>query len=105
MTNPQPTKLTDVVSWAGGVGELLQEVPYQTWRAALLDQFQQGVKNDLLPLLPLFASDRPEQVEQQVECHHTLQYLAGSGINRPVIDASLIKTYVTYMLNSEFLKL
>lgn len=104
LTNPQATQLNQVVNWAGSVGSVLQEVPYRTWRSALIDQFQQGLKNELLPMLPFFSSDRPEQVEQQVDCRNTLQALAGSGIACPPVDANLIKTYVNYMLASGFLE-
>jgi hypothetical protein len=55
-------------------------------------------------MLPFFSSDRPEQVEQQVDCRNTLQYLADSGIACPPLDANLVKTYVDYMLDSGFLE-
>jgi thioester reductase-like protein len=103
LTNPQPAQLNEVVNWAGSVGHALQEAPYQTWRAALIDQFQRGLKNDLLPMLPFFSSDRPEQMEQQVDCRNTLEYLTGSGIACPPIDSDLIKIYVEYMMASGFL--
>jgi thioester reductase-like protein len=104
LTNPQPAQLNDVVNWTGSIGFALQEASYQTWRAALIDQFQRGLKNDLLPILPFFSSDRPEQMEQQVDCHNTLERLAGSGIACPPIDADLIKIYVDYMFHSGFLE-
>jgi len=80
-------------------------VPYQTWRAALIDRFQQGIKNDLLPLLPLFSGDRPEQLEQPVDCGNTLRYLTGSNIVCPPVDADLVGVYVAYLINSGFLEL
>jgi len=103
LTNPQPTPLNKVITWAGLVGAALQEAPFRAWRVALIEQWQRGVENDLLPLLPFFSSDRPEQVEQPVECHNTLHYLAGSGIACPPVDAGLVKTYVDYMVASGFL--
>ena len=104
LANPQPTQLNDVVSWAGTVGAALQEVPYQVWQAALIEQVKQGMKNDLLPLLPLFSGDSPEQIEQQVDCQNAVRYLANSGIVCPIVDASLVEIYVAYLIGSGFLE-
>ena len=104
LTNPNPTQLNNVIDWAGSLGATLQEVSYRTWRTSLIKQAEQGVENELLSLLPLFSSDRPEQIEQQVDCQNTLRYLANSDIVCPSIDRRLIETYVAYLLDTSFLE-
>ncbi|HEX9922937.1 MAG TPA: thioester reductase domain-containing protein, partial [Anaerolineae bacterium] len=105
LTNPQPTPLKDLVHWAGSLGATLQEASYREWRTALIDQVEQGIENELLPLLPFFSSDSPQQIEQQVDCQNTLRYLAGSDIVCPPMTPSLIETYVAYLIDSGFLEL
>jgi thioester reductase-like protein len=102
LTNPQPTQIADIIKWSGSLGAELQEVSYPEWRTFLMQQAKQRLDNDLLPLLPLFSSDRPEQVKRQVDCQHALHYLADSDIVCPAIDRDLIELYAAYLTNLDF---
>ncbi len=103
LTNPHATQLNNIIRWMSLGGATLQAVPYHTWRNTLIKQAEQKIENEILPLLPFFSSDRPEQIEQQVDCQNTLSFLAGSGIECPPINHELIETYVAYLRRVDFL--
>lgn len=103
LTNPQSTPLNDIVSWTSA-SEAVREVTYREWRAALTQQAQQRIENDLLPLLPLFPIDRPELIDQQIDCQRTAGILAHAGITCPPIDARLVDVYAAYLASSGYLE-
>lgn len=102
LTNPQSTPLNNLINWSGS-SQYLRQASYRDWRAALTQQAQMKIENDLLPLLPLFPLDRPEQVEQQIDCQRTVAHLVKAGIECPPLDEKLVDTYMAYLIESGFL--
>jgi len=100
LTSPQSTPIHDLVTWASDTGNGLREVSYGEWRTALIKQAQGSLENALVPLLPMFPIDRPEQIEQLVDCQRTVDILARAGIYCPPIDAGLVSVYTDYLRES-----
>jgi thioester reductase-like protein len=100
LTSPQSTPIHDLVTWASDTGNGLREVSYREWRTALIKQAEGSMENALVPLLPMFPIDRPEQIEQLVDCRRTVDILARAGIYCPPIDARLVSVYTDYLRES-----
>jgi hypothetical protein len=62
------------------------------------------IKNDLLPLLPLFPSDHPERIEQPINSQYTFDRLAEAGIECPPVDEQLIAIYRSHLVESGLLE-
>ncbi len=102
LTNPQSTPLNNLLNWSGTAGHLC-EVSYKEWRDMLIQQAAMNIDNDLLPLLPLFPSERPELIDQQVDCKRTAEVLSNAGIECPPFDEQLTATYYKYLSETGFL--
>jgi thioester reductase-like protein len=103
LTNPRSTSLSDLVKWSDS-NHYLREVSYPDWRNALIQQAQMQIKNDLLPLLPLFPLDHPERIEQPINSQQTLDTLAEAGIECPAVEEELVRIYLSYLIESGFLE-
>jgi thioester reductase-like protein len=102
LTNPQSTPLNNLLNWTD-TAKHLREVSYKEWRDVLIQQAAMNIENDLLPLLPLFPPDSPEQVIQKVDCKRTAEILSNAGVECPPFDERLAGTYYRYLSESGFL--
>lgn len=108
--NPHPVELNDLADWIRSFGYPLRQVPYDRWRAELLDPAKQLQENDfysLAPLLSLNASkDAPSIVRAipEFDCRNTLEGLAGTSIACPAVDGRVFETYLSFFVRHGFLK-
>jgi amino acid adenylation domain-containing protein/thioester reductase-like protein len=111
LTNPAPIAISDLVAWIRSFGYTLEQLPYETWQARLLNNAGQSDENALYPLLATFASASaggetgPQQapVVPHFDCQNTVNGLRHSNIACPPVDTTLLNTYFTYFIRSGFL--
>ncbi|WP_404791163.1 amino acid adenylation domain-containing protein [Altericista sp. CCNU0014] len=108
LVNPQLLNVRMLLGILRSCGYPLTQVTYDQWRATLIDLAGQSPEQTLSALLPLFPArtqhqDRP-QAELRLDCQSTLAGLAGSGITCPSLDESLLRTYVSYLIQNHALE-
>jgi hypothetical protein len=87
-------------------GYPLTQVTYDQWRTTLIELAEQSPAQTLSALLPFFPpqmqyqDQSKPQAELRLDCKNTLASLAGSGITCPSLDESLLRTYVSYLIQS-----
>jgi thioester reductase-like protein len=94
------------------LGFPLERLPYNDWRARLIASASAGQDNVLHPLvglLPASQEDEHARSSDDTEIVHfddanTARGLAGTSIACPPLDATLLKTYVAYLVRTGFLE-
>jgi thioester reductase-like protein len=109
LANPHPVSLDDLAAWIEAFGYPLKRVPYNRWRADLLDPTK-GLRQDALysiaPLLSMSAAaDGPALVGKvpEFDCTNTTEALSGTGISCPPVDGELMDHYLVYLVRRGFL--
>ena len=111
LTNPHGSTWQQVAAWIEASGHPLASIPYQQWEQRLLQGAERG-DNVLAPLLPFFLkrwSDRAYTfaglAEHRVRLDPTitLARLRGQGIDCPMVDEQLIRSYIRYFERCGFL--
>jgi thioester reductase-like protein len=108
LVNPQLLDVNMLLSVLRSFGYSLPQVPYDQWRTTLIALAERSPEQALSALLPFF----PQQVQGQdqphaqlnLDCQNTLAGLAGSGITCPSLNASLLRTYIGYLIQSKALE-
>ena len=115
LQHPQPISLKDLVEWVRSFGYPVEMISYEKWQSELINNVS-SVENPLYTLRP-FLLERwsDEQVtipdlylqarRPTISCQATLKALSGSSIVCPPIDAKLLMTYTSYLVNTGFLTL
>jgi thioester reductase-like protein len=116
LVNPHPAHWSEIITWIHSFGYPLEPIPYDMWRAKLLDATGRSQENALAPLVPIFtqqASSSVNQTEspkpisnlaaQRFDCQNVLTGLAGTSIACPPVDKQLFSTYFSYLIRSGFL--
>lgn len=113
--NPHPVGMNDLAGWVHSFGYPLQRIPYDRWRADLIDPTKWSQENglgekDLYALAPLLslnnAKDAPTMVRMMPEfdCRNTLDGLAGTSIVCPPVDSRVFETYLSFFNRHGFVK-
>lgn len=113
--NPRPVGLNDLIGWISSFGYPLRRVPYDGWRAELIDPAKWSRENglqekDLYSLVPLYslsdAKDAPARFREMPEfdCRNTLDGLAGTSIVCPPVDGRVFEAYLSFFVRDGFLK-
>jgi amino acid adenylation domain-containing protein/thioester reductase-like protein len=111
LVNPQSLALSEMVNYMRSLGYPIEGVSYNQWRSQLFNAGN-SPNNALYPLLSIFSeevSDRASDSQsqdssiQQFDCQNTLTGLAGTSIVCPPIDAKLLSTYFSYLIQTGFL--
>ena len=89
---------------------------YDQWQAELLNGSERSLDNPLYPLIPFFAGMEVERdskkdsqrrtsnsVGSNFACSNTTDGLADTSIVCPLVDAELLNTYFSYLIQSSFL--
>jgi len=95
---------SDMTKWIRALGYPLQELPYEQWRAILMERAMSS-GNALAPLLPLFvAHDNTDWLHlPRYDDAKTKRALADTGVSCPVVDAALVRRYVEGFVVSGYL--
>jgi thioester reductase-like protein len=109
LANSLPVGVNDLVAWIEAFGYPLKRVPYDKWRADLLNPAK-GLRHDALysmaPLLSMSAAaDGPTLVGKvpEFDCRNTKKALSGTEISCPPVDGELMENYLVYLVKSGFL--
>jgi phthiocerol/phenolphthiocerol synthesis type-I polyketide synthase E len=115
LVNPNPVSVRTIIDWMHTYGYPFQLIAPHQWASELIKRAEHFSENALYPLLPLFASAASrsqvvhnEEVTQadmvRYACQNTLEGLAGTPIVCPPITDTLLATYFSYLVRSEFLQ-
>lgn len=113
LMNPQPVHLHQFIEWLQAAGYPVQKIPYKQWLEQLRGPTVSS-SHSLKPLQPFFTKrwadtglTLPELYQQSFKprfsCQDTLAALSNSLIACPLFDAALLKTYLSYFVQQEFL--
>ena len=108
LNSPHATYAQDLLDWFNAAGYKLERVSYAQWVKKLMREAQHIENFALAPLLSLFA-DAPETEEADeadsthYDCHATVQALMAVGIDCPLVNDSLLTTYLGYFNRYGFL--
>ncbi|MFD1324090.1 non-ribosomal peptide synthetase [Micromonospora sonneratiae] len=75
-------------------------LPYDRWRAALLDRPDVA----LAPFTPLFGAGVPERTQPYFDCSATEAALSSAGIICPPADTALVHSYLAWYVRAGFLE-
>jgi L-aminoadipate-semialdehyde dehydrogenase len=97
LVNPHAIPLKEVFESFRSGGAPLRQLPFEEWRARLID-FVGKTGDDELRLLLMFFAGKTEELERPggVDCQNVLKGLAGSSIVCPRLDAALFNTYASF---------
>ncbi|HEY9656909.1 MAG TPA: hypothetical protein V6C65_00490, partial [Allocoleopsis sp.] len=97
--------LRDLADWIRQFGYPLKTLPYEAWHTHLTQAGGVDPGNALYPLVPFFAeqSNQTTTAVLKFDDRNTRTGLANSGITCPPVDATLLETYFTYLIHSQFL--
>jgi amino acid adenylation domain-containing protein/thioester reductase-like protein len=107
LLNPQPIHLSHLVDLIHAFGYPIQRIPYDQWRADLINfvrHSQDGFLESLSSLFPEQLSEKQLQLLRlRFDCQNTTQRLANTSITCPPVDNQLLKTYFSYLMRNGFL--
>jgi thioester reductase-like protein len=108
LANSRPITWRELATWTDALGYPVQQIPYDTWRARLID-FGRSQRNAAYYLMPLFSlsltEDGPSLLRNipHFDCQNTLAGLAGTSIACPSIEGQVFETYFSYFTRCGFL--
>ena len=116
LSNPHPIRSFELFAWIRKFGYPLQPMSYNQWEAELLNASERSLNNPLYPLIPFFAGmeaegDRKQESSEQTfnlatlkfDFQNTIDGLTSTSIVCPPVDAKLLSTYFSYLIQSGFL--
>ncbi len=111
LVNPQPTHLSTLVEEINKFGYPVKQIAYDKWQGELLNP--DAASNALTPIAAMFTEkvaqsqltyiELSSMVLQVLDSQNTLVGLSDSGINCPVIDSQLLRTYLSALTRSRSL--
>jgi len=108
VANSRTVSWKELVTWLRSLGYPVQLLPYDTWRARLVDlgRLRDSAAFSLTPLLALRLSGQAPGMLRSMprfDCQNTLAGLAGTSIVCPPIDRRMFETYFSYFIRRGFL--
>lgn len=115
LVNPALVSWQEIIGWLISFGYPLQQVPFSNWWTEVAREAEQSSDANFQPLLHLLGEDAyPDQQASapQLPPRRASQYsnkqaeeqLKGSFIVCPSVDAELLGTHLTYLVNQGWLK-
>jgi thioester reductase-like protein len=108
LANSRPVSWRELATWICAFGYPVQQIPYDKWRARLID-LGRSQRNAAYYLMPLFSLSLTEEGPSflrnvpQFDCQNTLAGLAGTPIVCPPIAGQVFETYFSYFMRCGFL--
>ncbi|MGH7998033.1 MAG: amino acid adenylation domain-containing protein [Brasilonema sp.] len=115
LSNPYQIRSFELFNWIREFGYSLQPMSYNQWQIELVNTSEASLDNPLYPLIPFFAGmeaegqSKQESSEQtsnlaalKFNCQNTTDGLADTSIVCPPVDANLLSTYFSYLIQSGF---
>lgn len=110
LANPQAVDLQQLYGWMRSLGYRLEPMPYEEWRAGLLQLSELAPRDGLRSLIPLLSAQESAGASQwvgsvpQFDCTNTLEALAEPNIGCPAVDEQTVSAYFVYLVGSGFLQ-
>ncbi|MBW4636654.1 MAG: amino acid adenylation domain-containing protein [Gloeocapsa sp. UFS-A4-WI-NPMV-4B04] len=116
LVNPRPLNANVLIDAIRSLGYPIERISYEQWRTELLNIARNFPEHPLYPLVPFFAASDSQQSNTSAsrkrqaseagiafDCQNTLTGLANTGITCPQISDRLLHTYLSYLINKNFL--
>ncbi|MEG4144508.1 amino acid adenylation domain-containing protein [Microcoleus sp. Pol12B5] len=104
LVNPQSFQMSELLGWIGSMGYQIKRVSSETWQAEIINRAGNSPDHALYPLVGLFSekvseAEMAKSATLQFDCQNALKGLSGTDIICPQADASLFRTYFSYLAN------
>ncbi|MEG4815821.1 amino acid adenylation domain-containing protein [Microcoleus sp. K5-D4] len=104
LVNTQSFQMSELLGWIGSMGYPIKRVSSETWQAEIINRAGSSPENALYPLVGLFSekvseAEMPKSATLQFDCQNALKGLSGTDIICPQADASLFRTYFSYLVD------
>jgi thioester reductase-like protein len=108
LANSRSLTWRELTTWIRAFGYPVQQVPYDKWRARLIDlgRLRGTAAYYLVPLFSLSLSEEGPSIFRgvpQFDCQNTLAGLGGTSIVCPPIDGQVFEAYFSYFIRRGFL--
>ena len=103
LLNPQPLAWQDLLTWLAAYGYTLEQLPYEEWRAKLINVNGDADDSAAYRLMPALLERAPGRSNILFECNNARDGLAGTDIACPSIEDEILKTYFSYYIRRGFL--
>jgi thioester reductase-like protein len=108
LTHSRPVSWMELVASIRSFGYLIQPIPYDKWRAQLVQfgRLKESAAYFLLPLFSLNLSQVGPRIVRDIpdfDYQNTLDGLAGTSIACPPIDSQILEAYFSYFVRCGFL--
>ncbi|MEP6515218.1 non-ribosomal peptide synthetase family protein [Microcoleus vaginatus] len=109
LVNPQSFQMSELLGWICSMGYPIKRVSSETWQAEVINRAGYSPENALYPLVSLFSekvseTEMPKSATLKFDCQNALKGLSGTNIICPQADASLFRTYFSYLVNSQLIE-
>jgi len=109
LVNPNAFSASQLIAYLQRLGYPIQQVPYEQWRAKLLEIAGDSPDHPLYPLVPMFPSkdkdtQPTEKAHLQFDCQNVQEALANTAITCPAIADSVLPIYVSHLIDCGFIK-
>ncbi len=115
LSNHQPIGSSELFKWIREFGYSFVPMSYNQWQTELINASETSLDNPLYPLIPFFANKETEDAlkqesseqnsnsaELKFDCQNTTDGLVDTSIVCPPVDAKLLSTYFSYLIQSGF---
>jgi thioester reductase-like protein len=104
LVNPQSFQMSELLGWICSMGYPIKRVSSEAWQAEIINRAGYSPENALYPLVGLFSekvssAEMPKSATLQFDCQNALKRLSGTDIICPQADASLFRTYFSYLVD------
>lgn len=106
LVSPRPLDANVLIDSIRSLGYPIERISSEQWRTELLNIARNSPEHPLYPLVPFFAASDSQQSNTSTvtfDCQNTLAGLANTGIACPQISDRLLHTYLSYLINKNFL--
>jgi thioester reductase-like protein len=108
LIHPQPVSSDRLFDLLRSSGYPIQALPYNQWRTHLLNIAQHSPDHPLYAIMPLFSTSHTQSQSDDLpvlefDTTHTTNYLQAYDITCPPIDATLLKTYLSYLIHHQLI--
>jgi hypothetical protein len=108
LAHSQPVAWGELVEWIRSFGYPIQPIPYDQWRARLLElgRIKENAAHFLLPLFSLSLAQAGPRIVRNIpefDCQNTLAGLTGTSIACPPVDNQVFEAYFSYFVRTGFL--
>lgn len=109
LVNTQSFQMSELLGWICSMGYPIKRVSSETWQAEIINRAGNSPAHALYPLVGLFSekvsdADMAKSATLQFDCQNALKGLSGTDIICPQADASLFRTYFSYLVDRQLIE-